>query len=143
MKSKEALERIKREPPEYTSTLYDLDMWEEDISTIEKALNDFEELKDPYDEYESEDGMYFITRRTYWNTYLDEINYGYTIYKWNGNIKLIGTHVKGMKPIEVKDRDEIFHAGTVRKKTDCKEFLENALETIKMTRDYIKKGKKK
>ena len=37
-KGLEALKNIKKERPTYFSTLYDLDMWKEDIEVIEKEL---------------------------------------------------------------------------------------------------------
>lgn len=45
MTSREALENIKRERPTYFSTLYDLDMWKEDIKIIEKDLEVLELIK--------------------------------------------------------------------------------------------------
>ena len=45
IKSLEALERIIKERPDYFSTLYDLDMWKEDIATIENALLLLEQIK--------------------------------------------------------------------------------------------------
>ena len=45
-KGLKALENIKRERPQYFSTLYDLDMWKEDIGTIEKELKAFSIIKE-------------------------------------------------------------------------------------------------
>ena len=45
IKGIKALENIKKERPQYFSTLYDLDMWKEDIETIEKELKVLEIIK--------------------------------------------------------------------------------------------------
>ncbi len=45
MNSLEALRNIKREKPTFFSTLYDSDMWDEDIETIEKSLKALEIMK--------------------------------------------------------------------------------------------------
>lgn len=42
MNALEALRNIKREKPTFFSTLYDSDMWDEDIETIEKSLKALE-----------------------------------------------------------------------------------------------------
>lgn len=51
MNAKEALRNIKREKPTFFSTLYDSDMWEEDIGTIEKELKALEIIKRDLDAF--------------------------------------------------------------------------------------------
>lgn len=45
-KGLEALKNIKREKPTFFSAIYDGDMWEEDIETIEKELKELEERRE-------------------------------------------------------------------------------------------------
>lgn len=64
MKSLEALERLEKETPVYFSTLYDIDMWEEDIEIVRKALKALEIIRnnevDCYDIINSTDYKHYL-----------------------------------------------------------------------------------
>ena len=105
------------------------------VKEIIKDLEMLEELKYPYDEYENE--KYLCRREAYYNEYLGELCFGYTIYEWRGEYTERDIPIL-KKKMKFKKWVEVFHAGTSSEK---KELNEQYIQ------DYIKlkemvKGKK-
>lgn len=90
------------------------------------------DLIDPIDEYENKD--YFCRREAFISSYDEEINYGYTIYKWDGTYNEKPLFPNSDKTFKFKNWVEIFHTHT-EKKVSCKDMLKSALELIENTKD--------
>lgn len=101
------------------------------FNSIVKDLKDFEELKQPYDEYETED--YLLTREAYYNDNLGKLCYGYTVYKWDGTYEEIKIPILN-ETMKNKNWKEESHAGCVDSKIDLKEYLENHIKSKKNNR---------
>ena len=95
---------------------------------IEKDLETLEELKDPHDEYETED--YLCTREAYYNNNLGELCFAYTIFKWDGTYREHKAPIL-KKPLKMKNWKEESHAGCGNEKIDLKEYLENHIKARK------------
>ena len=90
------------------------------------------ELASPVDEYEHKD--YFCRREAIISYYDEEVNYGYTIYKWDGTYNEKPLFPNSDKTFKFKNWVEIFHTHT-EKKVSCKEMLETALKAMKLTKE--------
>lgn len=124
MTSKEALETIRS----VDASISVVKTMNECCDVIEKDLEMLEELKSPYDEYETDD--YFLTREAYYNENLGELCYAYTIYRWDGTYKEREIPIT-KKKMKFKNWVEESHAGCGTAKTDLKEYLENHLRLKK------------
>lgn len=98
------------------------------FNEIVRDLNTLEELKQPYDEYETED--YLLTREAYFNDNLGELCFGYTIYKWDGTYEETKIPILN-ETMKSKNWKEESHAGCVESKIDLKEYLENHIKVKK------------
>lgn len=90
------------------------------------------ELASPIDEYENKD--YFCRREAFISYYDGEVNYGYTIYKWDGTYNEKPLSPNSDKIFKFKNWVEIFHTYTVNK-ISCKDMLKSTLNLIEMTKD--------
>ena len=90
------------------------------------------ELVSPIDEYENKD--YLCRRESFVSSYDGEINYGYSVYKWDGTYNEKPLFPKSDKTFKFKNWVEIFHSHT-DKKISCKDMLKSALELIENTKD--------
>lgn len=90
------------------------------------------ELKDPIDEYENKN--YFIRREAFVSSYDGNINYGFTLYKWDGTYDEKPLTPNNKKTFKWKNWVEIFHTLT-EKKASCKEMLKAVLGKIEITKE--------
>lgn len=97
------------------------------FNEIVEDLNIAEELKYPDDEYENEN--YLCTRQAYYNEYLGQLCFAYTVYKWDGTY--IKRENKLKLDLKFKNWIEIFHTGTATIKQKLDEDYINGIIKIR------------
>ena len=97
------------------------------FDSIVRDLNIAEELKYPNDEYENEN--YLCTRQAYYNEYLGQLCFAYTVYKWDGTY--IEKKNKLNLDFKLKRWIEIFHTGTATEKQKLDEDYINGIIEIR------------
>ena len=102
------------------------------FNSIVQDLKDFEELKNPVDEYETEE--YLVHREAFYSDMAECLMYGYTTYKWNGEYyeREIPILKKSMK---FKKWEEILHSTGSKKIELNDEYINHVIETIKIAKE--------
>lgn len=100
------------------------------FNSIVQDLKDFEELKNPIDEYETEE--YLVHREAFYSDMAGCLMYGYTTYEWNGeyyerNIPIL------KKPMKFKKWKEILHSTGSEKIELNDEYINHVIEIRKIT----------
>lgn len=108
------------------------------FESIKQDLEILENLKDPYDEYETED--YLCTRQAYYNENLGELCFAYTIFKWDGTYREHKTPIL-KNPLKMKNWVEVFHAGCGTGKKELNdEYIQDYLKLKEiMKKEVVKK----
>lgn len=103
----------------------------ERIGIIQKDLKDFEELKNPIDEYETD--KYLVHREAFWSDMAECLMYGYTVYEWKGDYyeKEIPILKKSMK---FKKWEKILHSTGSEKIELNDEYIQHVLKIKEIAR---------
>lgn len=104
---------------------------------VEKALKDFEELKEPHDEYVTKDEKYLAVREAYWCDNDDELRYGYTLWEWAGEynvreLNYIDPKTQKKKQFKEKKYNEIMHYTSNAREKLNEEYIQKKLKIIKI-----------
>lgn len=100
------------------------------FNSIVQDLKDFEELKNPIDEYETEE--YLVHREAFYSDMAGCLMYGYTVYEWKGDYyeKEIPILKKSMK---FKKWEEILHSTGSEKIELNDEYIDHVIKVRKIT----------
>ena len=96
----------------------------------------FHELRDPIEEspeVKIGEDIYWCRREAFFSTYECEINYGYSVYKWDGTYTE-KEWVPGGKKHKFKNWKEIFHSHG-SEKIPPKEMIEHALKVMEIAKE--------
>lgn len=96
------------------------------FKSIVQDLKDFEELKNPIDEYETEE--YLVHREAFWSD-MGCLMYGYTVYGWKGDYYEKEIPIL-KKPMKFKKWEEILHS-TGSKKIELNDEYINHVKKIR------------
>lgn len=103
----------------------------------------FHELRDPIaesPEVKIGEDTYFCRREAFFSTFDGEVNYGYTVCKWDGTYTEKPLVPGSDKTFKFKNWHEIFHSHGA-KKVDPKEMIEHALKLIEITKENTDNAK--
>lgn len=99
------------------------------FNSIVQDLKDFEELKNPIDEYETEE--YLVHREAFYSDMAGCLMYGYTTYKWNGEYYEREIPIL-KKPMKFKKWEEILHSTGSKKMELNDEYINHVIEARKL-----------
>ena len=114
---------------------------DEIIAKVDELVNAFMPFYDgmifPVDEFCNDN--YLVRRNAFVNSYDCCVNYGYTLYKWDGEYEETNERMKKFLPdFKPKKWREIFHCCSAKKQKLNQEWIDETLKLLNLLHDKHK-----